>query len=143
MKYLNVFLIKFVACLVIFWVSLGLFFEATLAVIVSFSLVTATISFFIGDLILLPRIGNKNAVIVDFFLTYLIVWIFGSVFFHNYLQIGWGSIIAATLTAGSELFLHSYLLKHVKPIVSEKQPHFNQSFAFEFAEENEPKPKKD
>jgi hypothetical protein len=140
MKHFNVLLLKFVAALIIFWVSLDLFFDATLTQIVAFSLLVTIVSYFLGDQVLLPRIGNRNSVVVDFFLTYLIVWVFGAVFFHNYLQVAWGSIISATLFAGSELFVHSYILKNVKPIAREKQkPTFNQSFAFEFAKEEDPK----
>lgn len=143
MKHLNVLLIKFVASIFIFWISLGLLFNATFAEIISFSLLVTIISYFIGDQIILPRIGKKNTVVIDFFLTYIIVWVFGGVFFRSYLMIGWGSIISATLFAGSEVFVHSYIVKNIKPIVEEKQRSFNQSFAFEFAEEQDPNPTKD
>ena len=143
MKHLKVLLIKFVVCMFVFWISLGLLFGASLVEIISFSLSVTIITYFIGDLIVLPRIGKKNSVVVDFFLTYLIVWVFGSIFFHSYLMIGWGSIISATLIAGSEVFVHSYILKNVKPIVRGKQLSFNQNFAFEFAEEDDPKPTKE
>ncbi|MGO4890684.1 YndM family protein [Anaerobacillus sp. MEB173] len=142
MQHFNVLLIKFVTCSIIFWISLGLFFNATIVEILSFSLAVTIISYFIGDQIILPRIGKSNAVVVDFFLIYLIVWIFGSVFFTSYFQIGWGSIISATLIAGSEVFVHSYIIKNVKPIVRENHRNFNQNVAFEFAEEHDPKPTK-
>ncbi|MCT8136731.1 YndM family protein [Anaerobacillus sp. CMMVII] len=143
MKHLNILLIKFVTSVIVFWISLGLFFEASLAVIISFSLLVTIVSYFIGDQILLPRIGKMNSVVADFFLTYIIVWVFGAIFLHSYLQIAWGSIISATLIAGSEVFVHSYILKNVKPLVREKQRTFNQSFAFEFAEEKDPDPTKE
>jgi hypothetical protein len=143
MKHLNVLLIKFVVSLVVFWISLDLFFSATFVQIVSFSLLVTVISYFIGDQMLLSRIGKVNSVVVDFFLTYLIVWVFGSIFLASYLQVAWGSIISATLIAGSEVFVHSYILKNIKPIVRERQRNFNQSFAFEIAEEQDPKPTKE
>ncbi|WNF37428.1 YndM family protein [Bacillaceae bacterium IKA-2] len=143
MKHLNVLLIKFVASIFIFWISLGLLFNASFAVIISFSLLVTIISYFIGDQIILPRIGKKNTVVADFFLIYILVWVFGGVLFHSYLMIGWGSIISATLFAGSEVFVHSYILKNINPIVPEKQSSFNQSFAFEFAKEQDPNPTKD
>lgn len=143
MKHLKILLIKFVASIVVFWISLDLFFEATIVDIVSFSLLVTFISYFIGDQILLPRIGNRNAVVVDFFLTYSIVWVFGGIFFASYLQVAWGSIISATLIAGSEVFVHSYIVKNVKPSVQERKRSFNQSFAFETAEEQDPNPTKE
>lgn len=138
MKHLNVLLFKFVASIFIFWISLGLLFNSTFVEIFSFSLLVTIISYFIGDQIILPRIGKKNTVVVDFFLTYMIVWVFGSIFFHSYLMIGWGSIISATLFAGSEVFVHSYIVKNVKVVVQEKQLSFNQSFAYELAEDQDP-----
>ncbi|MCD8511385.1 MAG: YndM family protein [Bacillus sp. (in: Bacteria)] len=143
MKHLNVLVIKFLVSFLVFWISLGLFFEASLGVILSFSLLVTFVAYFLGDLVLLPRLGNNNAVIVDFFLTYLIVWIFGAFFLHSYMQIAWGSIIAATLIAGSELFVHSYILKTlpIKKIRLEKE-RFHQDFAFETSEESNPNIKK-
>ncbi|WP_416150804.1 YndM family protein [Salipaludibacillus sp. HK11] len=143
MKHLNILFIKFVSSSFIFLISLGLLFNATFLEIISFSLIVTIISYFFGDQIMLPRIGKKSAVVLDFFLVYFIVWVFGGVLFHSYLMIGWGSIISATLFVGSELFVHSYIVKNVKPLSLEKQRGFNQSFAFEFAEEQHPNPDKD
>ncbi|WP_456271011.1 DUF2512 family protein [Bacillus sp. AK031] len=120
-----------------------MFFEATIADIVSFSLLLTVISYFIGDRILLPRIGRVNAVITDFFLAYLLVWVFGGILFESYLQVAWGSIISALLIAGSEVFVHSYIVKNAVTEASEKQRSFNGNFAYEFAEDQEPDPRKE
>lgn len=143
MRHLNILLIKFLTSFITFWISLNLFFEATLAVILSLSLLVTFLSYFLGDVVLLPRLGNRNTVIVDFFLTYLIVWIFGGFFLHSYMQIAWGSIMAATLIAFSEVFVHSYILKNLphEKIQKEKE-NFYQDFAFEFSDEQNPNLKK-
>jgi hypothetical protein len=141
LKNIYVLLIKFVASLIVFWISLDLFFEATLVDIVSFSLLLTVVSYFIGDRILLPRIGKMNALVTDFFLAYLIVWVFGGLLFESYLQVAWGSIISAVLIAGSEVFVHSYIVKNVQHEVSEKPRSFNGNFAYEFAEEQDPDPR--
>lgn len=143
MKHVNVLLMKFVASFFVFWISIGLFFNASLTTIISFSLLVTITSYLVGDLILLPRIGKMNSVIADFFLTYILVWVFGGIFFESYLMIAWGSVISALLIAASEVFVHSYVVKNVKPIIRERQRSFNQSFAFEVAEEQDPKPKKE
>lgn len=143
MKNLTILLIKFVASLVVFWISLDLFFEATIVDIVSFALLITIVSYFVGDRILLPRIGKLNTVVTDFFLTYLIVWIFGGILFESYLQVAWGSIISAALIAGSEVFVHSYILKNVSSEIRKTSPAFNQRLAYEFAEELDPKPEKE
>ncbi|UCZ51509.1 YndM family protein [Bacillus shivajii] len=143
MKHFNILLFKFIVSLAVFWISLGLFFGGTFVEIISFSLLVTVISYFIGDLMILPQIGKTNAVVVDFFLTYTLVFLFGGIFFHSYLMIGWGSIISASLIAGSELFIHAYIMKNVKHTSRAKQRNFKPNFAFEFAEENEPDPNKD
>jgi hypothetical protein len=142
-KHLNVLLLKFVASLVVFWISLDLFFDATFVDILSFSLLITVISYFVGDQILLPRIGKLNVLITDFFLTYLVVWIFGGILFESYLQVAWGSIISALLIAGSEVFVHTYIVRNITPEVRETRHAFNQTFAYEFAEEQDPKPDKE
>ncbi|RSK27564.1 DUF2512 family protein [Bacillus sp. HMF5848] len=143
MKHIRLLLIKFVVGLVVFWISLDLFFDATFVDIASFALLLTIVSYFVGDQILLPRIGKTNTIVVDFFLTYLIVWVFGGILFESYLQVAWGSIISALLFAGSEVFVHSYIIKTIKPLVRERQLSFNQSFAYEFAEEKDPNPTKE
>ena len=47
------------------------------------------------DKIILNRIGNTGAIMSDFLLTYLSVWIFGNILLDNYMQIAWGSILSA------------------------------------------------
>ncbi|MGD6801767.1 YndM family protein [Rossellomorea aquimaris] len=143
MKHLKVLIVKFAASLIVFWISLDLFFEATLVDIFSFSLLITVISYFVGDQLLLPRIGKMNAVITDFFLTYLVVWIFGGILFDSYLQVAWGSIISALLIAASEVFVHSFIIKNISSEIRNNRPSFKQAFAYEFAEDQNPKPDKE
>lgn len=109
MNHITILLIKFITCLIAFYIGLDLFFEATMTDIVSFSLLVTTVSYLIGDRILLPRLGNVNSVIVDFMLSYTIVWIFGSVLLNNYLQIAWGSLIAAVIISAAEVLIHRFI----------------------------------
>jgi hypothetical protein len=110
MNHITILLIKFITCLIAFTIGLDLFFEATMTDIVAFSLLVTTVSYLIGDRILLPRLGNINSVIVDFMISYTIVWIFGSVLLNNYLQIAWGSMIAAVIISTAEVVLHRFIL---------------------------------
>ncbi|MFD1736438.1 YndM family protein [Bacillus salitolerans] len=144
MSHLPVLLMKFISSVLIFTIALDLFFEASFVDILSFSLLLTVFSYFIGDQILLPRIGNANAIISDFFLAYVTVWIFGSILLHSYLQIAWGSIITASFVAVSELFVHRYMLRR-SPIAQETQRSaFNERLAYgmEMAEEQNPRDKK-
>ncbi|WP_199478381.1 YndM family protein [Peribacillus saganii] len=109
MKNITIITIKFITCIAAFAIALDLFFDATIADIVSFSAVVTIISYFVVDRFILPHFGNTTATMMDFLITYLSVWIFGSVLLDSYLQIGWGSIIAATIVTAVEVFVHRYL----------------------------------
>lgn len=134
-----VLLIKFITSLVAYGVALDLFFDASWTDIISFSVLTTIVSYLIGDRILLPRIGNANAIIADFLLSYSIVWAFGSVLLNSYLQIAWGSIISAVIITAGEYFVHRILLRSMP---EEKQNRGGApgklAYAMEMGEENDP-----
>ena len=140
MKQITVLLIKFVTCVIAFTVGLDLFFDATIVDILSFSLFITIVSYVIGDLIILPQLGKRTATAIDFLLTYLSVWVFGSILLDNYLQIGWGSIISAIIITAVEVFVHSFLNERVptkQTAERERNSGFNPTLAYgtEFAEE--------
>jgi hypothetical protein len=139
MKPLLILVVKFVSCMISFAIGLDLFFDATFADILAFSFFITFASYMVGERVVLPKLGKRAANITDFLLTYLSVWIFGSVLFDNYLQIAWGSIIAATLVTATEIVLHFILDKSNNNQTNEKRnPIFTKplaSFATEFGEE--------
>ncbi|MGI8385036.1 YndM family protein [Robertmurraya sp. P23] len=142
----RIILLKFVACIIIFTIAFDLFFEAGISEVLSFSILVTIVSYFIGDKIILPRVGNRAAVVIDFFTVYAIVWIFGNVLLHSYEQIAWGSIIAATFIGISEVFVHLFLIGRLEPSTptERKRPlRTSQKLAFgtEFAEESDPRKK--
>ncbi|WP_226527747.1 YndM family protein [Metabacillus niabensis] len=98
--------IKFIICLIAFGIGLDLFFSANFVDILSFSLFVTFASYVVGELVILPQLGRRAAAVADFLLSYLSVWIFGSVLFENYLQIAWGSIISAIIITGAEIVIH-------------------------------------
>jgi hypothetical protein len=117
-----------------------LFFKATYLHIVSFSLFVTVISYLVGDRIILKQVGNRNALVIDFFQTYLLVWIFGSVLLNSYLQIAWGSILAAVLVTATETIVHRLMLNQS----SEDQPfsfHPKMSYKMEMAKLEDPRDK--
>ena len=137
-----VLVMKFVCALIAFTVGLNLFFNATITEIISFSLLTTLVSYFLGDLLILPNLGNATATVVDFILTYVVIWVFGSVVLHNYLQIAWGSILSAAIITLGEIFIHYYLINQTDLNKSAEKRTFNPSldratYMTEFAEENE------
>jgi hypothetical protein len=141
MKHTAVLIMKFITCIIAFTIGLDLFFAATIVDILSFSLVVTIVSYIVGDRIILPRLGNTTATVVDFILTYMCVWIFGSVLLNNYLQIAWGSFLSAIVVTVAEIFVHRYLL-HGTPNEQTDDVHqarFNPKLAYgtEFAEEQD------
>lgn len=145
MRNSGVLVVKFISCVIAFTIGLDLFFDATFVDILSFSLLVTVVSYLLGDRILLPRLGNRNSLIVDFFLTYAIVWIFGSVVLDNYVQIGYGSIISAVIITGAEVFVHRTLQTDSPSAPDDRQQTgFNRKLAYgtEFAEEQDPRDKK-
>ncbi|NRD79548.1 YndM family protein [Bacillus sp. BRMEA1] len=136
-------ILKFVTCLVAYAVGLDLFFRASWTDVVWFSALTTVVSYLAGDRILLPRIGKGNALIADFLLSYMVVWIFGSVLLHNYMQIAWGSIISAVIIVAGEVLVHRLLLGSHNE-VNHKHSNVSNKFAYgmEMSEENEPLSKK-
>jgi hypothetical protein len=143
MNNMMVLVIKFVTCLVAYAVGLDLFFNARWTDVALFSLTTTVVSYLAGDRILLSRIGNRNALITDFLLSYAIVWIFGSVLLHNYMQIAWGSIISAVIITAGEYFVHRILLgspsqgRQARKAVPDRL-----AYGMEMSEENDPIKKK-
>jgi hypothetical protein len=143
MNHFMVLLLKFITCLVAFAVGLDLFFDATIVDIVSFSILVTIVSYVIGDRIILMRLGNSNALAIDFFLIYTMVWIFGSVLLESYVQIGWGSLLSAFLITGVEVIVHRILLKNSDMAV-QQQSGFNPKMAYgmEMGEDQDPRVKR-
>jgi hypothetical protein len=133
--------IKFLSCIIAFSVGLDLFFQASFLEIISFSLFAVIVSYIFGDLILLPRLGNKAALAFDFLITYISVWVFGNIVLQNYLQIAWGSIISAVIVLGAEVFVHRHILSPSSGTgnVQDKKAVYSRrlSYETEFAEEPE------
>jgi hypothetical protein len=139
-------LIKLISNLIIFTIAFDLFFESGVTEIVSFSILVTIVSYFIGDKIILPKVGNRAATVIDFFTVYAIVWIFGNVLLHSYEQIAWGSIIAASLIGLSEVFVHLFIQGRDSQFkVTENKKHIPRTpklaFGTEFAEETNPRKK--
>lgn len=87
------------------------------------------------DKIILNRIGNTGAIMSEFLLTYLSVWIFGNILLDNYMQIAWGSILSAIVFTLSEVIVHRFSGSHTRH--HNDNIRINRRFAYgtEFAEE--------
>ncbi|WML52849.1 YndM family protein [Neobacillus sp. PS3-12] len=146
MKNTIILLLKFISNYLAFSIGLDLFFNADFIEIATFSLLLTIVSYLIGDRILLPRIGNRNTLVADFFLAYVSVWIFGPTVLNGYLQIAWGSIISAFIITGAEALIHMYMLKNLRIERNSSKERAKQNpklaYGLEMAEEQEPIQKK-
>ncbi|MDN4524588.1 YndM family protein [Fictibacillus fluitans] len=142
MEQAKVILLKFIVCLIAFSVGLDMFFNATLTDIISFSVTTTVATYILADRILLPRLGKGNTLMAEFLLTYSIVWLFGSILLHSYLQIAWGSAISAVIITAGEVYVHKFLAKHIPIKKEEMHSHPGTTpklrFVTEFAEDEDP-----
>ncbi|HZH59843.1 MAG TPA: YndM family protein [Metabacillus sp.] len=139
MKHATLLLIKFITCFIAFGIGLDLFFDANIVDILSFSFFVTSVSYVLGELVILPQLGKRAAAVADFLLSYLSVWIFGSILFENYLQIAWGSIISAVIITGAEIIIHLFIQdpKEHTTFINKRNSVFNSNLAYgtEMAEE--------
>jgi hypothetical protein len=146
MKHTIILLLKFISSYLAFSIGLDLFFNADFIEIATFSLLLTIISYLISDRILLSRIGNRNTLVVDFFLAYVSVWIFGPTVLNSYLQIAWGSIISAFIITGAEALIHTYMLKSLRIERNNSKERAKQNpklaYGLEMAEEQDPMKKR-
>ncbi|WP_026694271.1 DUF2512 family protein [Peribacillus kribbensis] len=111
MRAVFILLMKFIVSLAAFYIGLDLFFDASVADIASFSAAAALLTYVLGDMIAIPRLGRSQALVIDFTLVYLSVWIFGSILLDDYGQIGWGSILSAGVFTLAEAVLHRFAFR--------------------------------
>ncbi|MEB5480329.1 YndM family protein [Shouchella clausii] len=137
MKHSLLLLCKFIASFIAFTIGFFYFPEATFVDVTTFALLVTVVSYIAGDLFLLPRFGNTIALVGDFLFTYLAVWIFGSVLFHNYMLIAWGSILSAFVITIGEVFVHRYMLKHSRSVKSNESTQTRFAFNTEFGEDED------
>lgn len=136
---MKAFLMKFVMTIVALWIILGFFYDVNFTDILITSTVLVVVGF-IGDMFILPRIGNVLAAIVDFFLALVVVWLLGAIIFDGPIGLGTASFISALAIMMGELFLHRYMDSHIfeprKKNPEEKAGYYQRTaLQTEFAEE--------
>ena len=108
MKNAIVLLIKFAATFLVAWISFSLFDNVFLTLILIITGLVAVLNYFIGDLLILPRVGNIIASLIDGVLAattaYLVLVI------SNY-NAAISLFIYAVMIAAVEFIFHIYMLK--------------------------------
>lgn len=124
---------------VLLWVVLGIFFDVSFTDILITSVVLSVVGY-VGDVYLLPKIGNVWAAIGDFVIAYAVIYFLGSYIYEQPIALGTASFISALLLMVGELFLHRYMDTNIfeprKANPEEKAGYYQRTnLQTEFAEE--------
>jgi len=111
MKSIKGLIIKFVIITASLLLILGAYGVSIVNILLISTLITGV--GFVGDLLILPSIGNIKMAAIDFVLTFVVVWIMGALFFDNAIPLVTVSAISAIIIAFSEYPFHLYMLEQV------------------------------
>ncbi|WP_087971958.1 YndM family protein [Oceanobacillus rekensis] len=139
MKYLGPLIIKFLMTTAVLWIVLGLFFGVTFGDIIMTSIILTVVAS-LGDLFILPRIGNTAASIADFALAWVVVWLAGINMYGEGIAIGTAAFVSAIAITVGEVFLHRYLKNSVfkdEKYRESKVAYFPNNYQTEFSSDND------
>ncbi|WP_249872050.1 YndM family protein [Oceanobacillus saliphilus] len=149
MKHTGPLAIKFLMTTAILWIVLGLFFDMSFGNIITTSLIVTLLGY-LGDLFIMPRVGNVFASIADFVFFWAAVWIVANTIIQTpIIALGTAAFISAVLLTIGEAIFHKYLkeeeIKYKKHLES-KIAYFPRKYQTEFSSEmneNDGMPPKD
>src|SRR5699024_6664103 len=112
MERLKVLGIKYIVASIVTFSLYGMFDQTSIGRLFLIGLLVVIIPY-LGDLYLLPIIGNLYASISDFGLYFLLYWVLASSFIGVSSPVLFASLAAAFFTAISESLLHVYILERI------------------------------
>ncbi|MBY0097153.1 YndM family protein [Mesobacillus maritimus] len=113
MKHFWALLIKFAVIGTVLFSFLSIFNTASLPVILFISVITTAISYFVGDLYILPKFGNFIATIADFGLSFVLIWLLSALMINSTGNMLTTTFIIALTIAAVEALFHLYVNTHV------------------------------
>ncbi|HLR69287.1 YndM family protein [Virgibacillus alimentarius] len=138
MKYIAVLFMKFVLATGVLWLVLGGLEGVSFASILIISIVLTAISFIVGDLYLLPKMGNIGATMADAVLALAVVWSMGALLFTQPIGLDTVSLVSAVGIALGELLVHWYVKKQFISDESTIQGLYDHDLQTEYGEEIKP-----
>lgn len=112
MKHSKAFLLKFISCLVLLYIILGLFYGMSFGMVFLISLALGASSYVLGDFLVLPRSNNFIATITDFVLAFFVIWSLSiSLTLRENIVIM--SLVAAAGVALFEILFHRYMANQI------------------------------
>lgn len=112
MKHVKAFLLKFISCLVLLYIILGLYYGMSFGMVFLISLTLGAASYILGDFLVLPRTNNFIATITDFVLAFLVIWSL-SISLTLRENLVTMSLVAATGVALFEILFHRYMANRI------------------------------
>src|SRR5699024_6562304 len=113
----------------------GIFYNVSIGSLFGISLFVTGATYLIGDLLLLPRVGNVIASVADFGLVFALIWVLSSLFIEVTMPIVIASLAAAFFVACCEPLFHAYMIECV--LTTNKDPLSLSQLQTEFAEETD------
>jgi len=98
--------IKVVAVTGVLAFILGLIYREEIKDILMISFLLCVISYYVGDLVILPLTNNLIATLFDFGIAFLVIWLTGLGFFHADTPVLLVSLVAALFIGVGEYLLH-------------------------------------
>ncbi|MBT2575181.1 YndM family protein [Bacillus sp. ISL-51] len=115
MKHLIAFASKTTFTLALLYVILDRMYQVSFLNVLFITLLLSLITYFAGDCMVLPRTNNFTAVIADFGISFIILWIFLMNVSSYGVSPAAASVISALCISVFEAFFHRYLSHYVLP----------------------------
>lgn len=135
MEHLKALGIKMIIVTILTFSLFGVFYHVSLGRLFLISLIITGATYLVGDLLLLPRIGNLFATITDFGLAFLLYWGIGNILIEVSVPIVLASLAASFFFAISESLFHAYMDEQV--FNSREKVYIPARLQTEFAEETD------
>lgn len=108
MRHLIALALKFSLTTLILFMILGAFYDVSFTDVFLISAVLTVLGY-LGDILILPRVGNVIATIGDFGLTLITVWLMGIYRFDEDVSLLGAPFVSAATIALGEWFFHKYM----------------------------------
>ena len=132
MQYTKAFFIKLAFTIVLLWIALGILFDFSFGNILLIGTIL-TIVAFVGDVFILPNIGSLGNMIAaagDLVLAFLVVWLFGTMFYGESIAVLSAAFLASLFIGVGEMFYHRYFRDYVMKVKSNEDPDKNRGYTY-------------
>ncbi|MFT4414036.1 YndM family protein [Fredinandcohnia humi] len=140
MKHLKALGIKFIVVSIVILSLLGIFGDTSVGELLLISLLVTAVAYILGDLFILPRMGNLIATVADIGLAFFTIWALSYMFLERTPSLVTAALVSSLAIGASEAIFHAYMQNKVlnnKDYKQNRQQQFRPSYQTEFAEENE------